>query len=119
MTGLQASLLSLEDPLVGGGRAKFMAEVRAAIVAQRQLSSKFDEAKYAATSSLYTHVTEHNLQQPWENVLQVHSDMLVRLSNCCCANTSNVALVPLYHSAGIKTRGQELCRVDIMGRHFL
>ena len=67
-----------------GRRQSLMAELRAAGMAQRTLfrnaSRSTDKSQEAAVCSVFMQVPERNQQQPWELVLQVHRDMLVRTS---------------------------------------
>ena len=71
-----------------------MAELRAAGVAQRTIfrntSRSMDKSQAAAVCSVFMHVPERNQQQPWDLVLEVHGDMLVRTS---------VMLSPFAHCA--------------------
>lgn len=80
IAGISATLAALDNPLLGNGRPKQLAELQAAILAQRQLSANFlSRDRYTpAAVGLHTHITQHNLAQPWNTVLQVHKDALVR-----------------------------------------
>ncbi|KAK9803757.1 hypothetical protein WJX73_002548 [Symbiochloris irregularis] len=77
--GMSATVDQLDDPLVGDRRLRHLAELQTAVLAQRRLSADFsDEKKYAGVVSLHTHIAQHNLEQPWETVLQIHKDMVAR-----------------------------------------
>ena len=78
LVGMQASLQALEAAPAGGRQAKFLAQAQAAIVGQRQILANMNEDRYAKMCSSLTHLTQHNLQRPWADVLQAHRTMLVR-----------------------------------------
>lgn len=83
VAGLSAKLAALDDPQMVSEHPKHLAELQAAILTQRQLSANFaNEARYVAITGLHTHIVQQNLEQPWDTVLQVHKDVLVRRPPC-------------------------------------
>lgn len=78
--GLKGSVCGLLEPSTKQRHPNYLAEVTAAIMGQRQLRSNLDANEAVVLCGVHAWMTKHNLEQPWERVLAVHEDMLVRRS---------------------------------------
>ena len=76
--GIQSAVNSLRDAEDDHGRAKALAEIRAAITAQRQGLVNLVNFDPHAVSSVMREIMQHNAQFPEKVVLAAHTAMLVR-----------------------------------------
>ena len=97
MKGIRESLLKINNPKAGQNRSRCLAELRAAILGERQLLSNLDEARAAGAHAVCLEITRLNRRQPLDVVLKVHKNVLVS-SNCSfqlCINVLAISCVPL------------------------
>ncbi|MCJ1426808.1 hypothetical protein MMC29_004711 [Sticta canariensis] len=79
MLGLKAALEAFEDvDTSASGQSRRWAEVRAAIVMQRQLFRALGNQKLESVVRLIHNIAAYNQQQPLERVMEFHKDLLVR-----------------------------------------
>lgn len=78
--GLQALLLALDGSSAPQAHMQHSVDIRTALAVQRRVIDQLFASSDGLTNcaTLFTHITEHNLRQPWALTLQMHALVLVR-----------------------------------------
>lgn len=76
--GLQALLLALDGSSAPQAHMQHSVDIRTALAVQRRVIDQLFASSDGLTNcaTLFTHITEHNLRQPWALTLQMHALVL-------------------------------------------
>lgn len=98
-------MLGLYNSAKNAGRRKYLAEVRAAIIAEQKIQFDLKGEQAVACSAAYLHIAKNNLQQGFDTSIRVHRSILV---SCLPADPTPLlvaAKLPLPKSACCFTDG--------------
>lgn len=77
MGGLQAALAGIDAPTGERAHSKCLANLRATIMAGRQVVNGMSGEQQEAACAMHQHWAEHNLRQPLKTVVELHKQLLV------------------------------------------